>query len=257
MTVMWPGQKNGRIPKHLMVDVGGGKLMQPAAAASWNRMVADAEAATGGTVYIASWQDAYRSIARQIMFWLLHLSGKGNLAARPGFSNHGWGLAADVIYSNAAVRAWMFANAHKYGWLKDPTEDWHWNYVGSLTTTTGNTSVTLTEADNSDMKLATVKYQDGTFHPFLIAAGSYSELGRETLAAWRNGKKKNEGPLGSEYSWSGADWSRVRRSLTELPPAVDASTSGLSAEDISDALADRFDAIPGEVVDEFAERLKD
>jgi len=131
----WPGQKNGRIPKHLMVDVGGGKLMHPAAAVSWKRMVADAEAATGGTVYIASWQDAYRSFARQVMFWLRWLSGKGNLAARPGTSNHGWGLAADVIYSNARVKAWIFANAHRYKWRKDPTEDWHLNFEGSLSIT--------------------------------------------------------------------------------------------------------------------------
>jgi len=38
----------------------------------------------------------YRSYAEQVKLYALYLAGKGNLAAKPGTSNHNKGLAADV-----------------------------------------------------------------------------------------------------------------------------------------------------------------
>ena len=128
----WPGQKNGRIPTSIMVDVGGRKFLHPAAATSWKRLVKACADATKGRVYIAAYQDAYRSYARQVMFWVRYRFQGGNVAARPGTSNHGWGLAVDVTYSNSRVKTWVANNAHRYGWRRDPTESWHWNYEGSL-----------------------------------------------------------------------------------------------------------------------------
>ena len=40
-----------------------------------------------------------------------------------------------------------------------------------------------------------------------------------------------------EFDWSGEDWTRIRKSLTELTPADDASTAGLSLNEIVDATA--------------------
>src|SRR4051794_5010381 len=53
-------------------------------------------------------------------------------AARPGTSNHGWGLAVDVRSPHAA--AWLLRNGLKYGFSHDEGarvgEWWHFRYLG-------------------------------------------------------------------------------------------------------------------------------
>lgn len=69
---------------------------------------------------------AWRSFEQQEHYWNLYMSGKGNLAAVPGTSNHGWGIASDLKYgSNAAIK-WAHANASKFN-LAFPisSENWH------------------------------------------------------------------------------------------------------------------------------------
>jgi LAS superfamily LD-carboxypeptidase LdcB len=61
-----------------------------------------------------------------------------SLAAVPGTSNHGWGLAVDlgcgVQSSRSAQYRWMIANAGRFGWVHpswafhDPFEPWHWEF---------------------------------------------------------------------------------------------------------------------------------
>lgn len=57
------------------------------------------------------------------------------VAAQPGFSNHGWGLAVDLggIKSfTSAEYKWLASNAPRYGWTNDEgrkiSEYWHWVY---------------------------------------------------------------------------------------------------------------------------------
>ena len=51
-----------------------------------------------------------------------------SLAATPGKSNHGWGLAVDLELDDRA-QAWMRENAHNYGFVEDVArEPWHWGY---------------------------------------------------------------------------------------------------------------------------------
>jgi hypothetical protein len=74
---------------------------------------------------------SYRTYAEQEYFWKLYLSGRGARAAKPGTSNHGWGIAVDLPRQDmaAAVRA----VAHEYGWgiaggrlaSDAPSEWWH------------------------------------------------------------------------------------------------------------------------------------
>ncbi len=53
--------------------------------------------------------------------------------ARPGFSNHNDGLAADFTWNGDFVRVstpafdWLSANAPTYGWHNLPSESWHWS----------------------------------------------------------------------------------------------------------------------------------
>ena len=76
---------------------------------------------------------AWRSLERQQYYWDLYKSGRGNPAANPGTSNHGWGIASDLHFSNDSDREWAHQNAKKYGLAfpycndlhSDCVEDWH------------------------------------------------------------------------------------------------------------------------------------
>ena len=53
----------------------------------------------------------------------------GNLAAKPGTSNHGVGLAVDLNSSGAGVYNWLRNNAHAYGFIRTvSSETWHWEH---------------------------------------------------------------------------------------------------------------------------------
>ena len=60
----------------------------------------------------------------------LYVAGRGNLAARPGTSNHGWGTTVDV--PQPAMRAAIDKHGASYGWSKRwsdaPSEWWHIRY---------------------------------------------------------------------------------------------------------------------------------
>ena len=52
----------------------------------------------------------------------------GGLAAVPGTSDHGWGMAVDLSL-DAGAQAWMRLHAGEYGFVEDtPREPWHWGY---------------------------------------------------------------------------------------------------------------------------------
>ncbi len=81
--------------------------------------------------------DSYRSLSSQYS-----LAGrKPGLAARPGTSEHGWGLAVDVCKGpdqpGSARRAWFLENAPAFGWANpdwalpggSKPEPWHWEFV--------------------------------------------------------------------------------------------------------------------------------
>jgi LAS superfamily LD-carboxypeptidase LdcB len=73
-------------------------------------------------------------MAQQRSLYAAYLAGRGNLAARPGYSNHQGGLSVDVAtnssYSSASYR-WLARNARNYGFVNDVRgEPWHWTYRG-------------------------------------------------------------------------------------------------------------------------------
>ncbi|MFC0862710.1 D-alanyl-D-alanine carboxypeptidase family protein [Sphaerimonospora cavernae] len=85
--------------------------------------------------------DSYRSLAeQQSVYWR-----RPGLAATPGKSNHGLGLAVDLCGGVQSFRSvqfnWLEANGKRFGWIhpdwayRSPFEPWHWEYdpeVGSL-----------------------------------------------------------------------------------------------------------------------------
>lgn len=123
---------NGRLPKSALGPItvaanGQQAYLRKDAAKAFNAMNAESEARYGVTLRVASARTAYRPLADQQYFWNLYVSGRGNLAARPGTSNHGLGLAVDL--ATPQMRSIVDKIGAKYGWAKKwsdaPSEWWH------------------------------------------------------------------------------------------------------------------------------------
>jgi hypothetical protein len=81
--------------------------------------------------------DSYRSLGSQISL----ASRKPGLAARPGSSEHGWGLAVDLCdggdVAGTPQHDWLLEHAPDVGWDNPPwarpngskPEAWHWEFV--------------------------------------------------------------------------------------------------------------------------------
>ncbi|MGY1785723.1 D-alanyl-D-alanine carboxypeptidase family protein [Geodermatophilus sp. SYSU D00698] len=132
----WGGYPNGLIPPSALCPIGvGGHSLRCDAAAAWRAMSAAFASAFGQPICIT---DSYRTYAGQVRLY----GEKPALAAVPGTSNHGWGLAVDLCGGidgfGTPQYAWMVANAGRFGWLHptwaDPgngrEEPWHWEYAG-------------------------------------------------------------------------------------------------------------------------------
>lgn len=136
------GHANGELPDDVLVDVGGGQLLVRDAAWSWIDM-RNAAARDGVLLVI---DNAYRSLARQTEIFLARYTRTPNpavspvywngaaywklpgaiTAAVPGQSNHGYGLAVDLLRTDAQV-AWLTDHAHQWGFSGElPEETWHW-----------------------------------------------------------------------------------------------------------------------------------
>lgn len=115
---------NGRLPASDLAPIGGGYYLRKDAAEAFNAMSDEALRVYGVRVTVVA---GYRTLQRQVELWNLYLSGRGNLAARPGTSNHGWGLAVDL--SSPYVRHIVDQIGAKYGfsksWSDAPSEWWH------------------------------------------------------------------------------------------------------------------------------------
>lgn len=121
------GYGNGRIPSTELSPIEGtSQRLWPPAARSFEAMRA-AAAADGVTIGIT---DSYRSYDAQVdVAARKGLYSQGGLAAVPGTSRHGWGMALDLDL-DAAAQTWMRAHGGEYGFVENvPREAWHWEYV--------------------------------------------------------------------------------------------------------------------------------
>ncbi|BAL86555.1 putative D-alanyl-D-alanine carboxypeptidase [Actinoplanes missouriensis 431] len=117
---------NGKIPEEALGQVGNTrhKLWAPAAQ-NLNRMIEDAKR-EGINIGIT---DSYRPYAEQVdLARRKGLYSQGGLAAKPGTSEHGWGMATDLDL-NAKALSWMRQHAKDYGFVENVArESWHWAY---------------------------------------------------------------------------------------------------------------------------------
>ncbi|CAM4782004.1 unnamed protein product [Rotaria magnacalcarata] len=120
--------------------------MTTSTACAFDKMASAAKQA-GVKITVTS---GFRTVARQEYFWNCYQTkacNNGNLAARPGTSNHGRGVALDLNTNcgsqtgakpncgGSGVYQWLKNNGHKYGFKRTvQSEPWHWEYAGASTT---------------------------------------------------------------------------------------------------------------------------
>lgn len=128
---------NGQFPSSAMckLETAPQHMLRPAAAVAFDRMSRAYKEETGSYLCIT---DSYRSLAAQIDV----RKRKPTLAAVPGTSNHGLGLAVDLCggiesFGTPAYQ-WMKQRAPLFGFFHpswaEPTgskpEPWHWEFAG-------------------------------------------------------------------------------------------------------------------------------
>jgi LAS superfamily LD-carboxypeptidase LdcB len=128
---------NGAIPDTALcaATVGGIQSLRCDAAVAFRMMSADYATELGTELCIT---DSYRSRDVQERVYLT----KPTLAAVPGTSNHGWGVAIDLCGGierfDTPEHEWLVSHGPSYGWIH-PTwaaengsrpEPWHFEYAG-------------------------------------------------------------------------------------------------------------------------------
>lgn len=128
--------KNGQLDVGTLVEIRKNLYLKANAAWWFNKMSEDFQKHFGYPIGVT---DAYRTLASQVRL----KKEKGPFAAKPGTSNHGWGVALDLgtrINSfTSAEHKWMVAHGHEYGWVNPAwardnnpgngqQEPWHWEH---------------------------------------------------------------------------------------------------------------------------------
>ncbi|MDY7229875.1 peptidoglycan-binding protein [Hyalangium rubrum] len=118
-------------PRNITVQsVGNGQYLQADAARNFKAM--QAAASRAGVNLSAT--SGFRTMDQQRALYQKYLNGTGNLAAKPGYSNHQNGISMDVGgvggYNTKAYN-WLKNNAANYGFKNDVAgEYWHWTFKG-------------------------------------------------------------------------------------------------------------------------------
>ena len=120
---------NGRFDDSQLAVVPGGRLAKEAAA-NWLALREEGGKKFGIWISPLGDRSSYRTYAEQEHFWAVYQAG-GNLAARPGTSNHGWGNAVDLAHP-PTMRKVVDGLGAPYGWRwgEAPSESWHVTYRG-------------------------------------------------------------------------------------------------------------------------------
>ena len=151
----WGGNQNGKIDLSGLAVIGkqdknhqfykGYYWLRPDAAEAWKRLM-DRANQDGIKLTVTS---AYRSFEHQASIFATAAAG---FAARPGHSNHGWGLAVDIgelfagdhsLSGQAKTRQttlykWLERVGPQFGFFNPPLlrdgrgidEAWHWEWMG-------------------------------------------------------------------------------------------------------------------------------
>lgn len=201
---------NGQLPQSDLAPIAQGQLRKDAAAA-WNAMNVEARK-LGLEIVPTGSKSSYRTFAQQQELYNLYKSGRGNLAAIPGQSNHGWGLAVDL--ATPQMRAMVDRIGAKYGFSKRcsdaQSEWWHIKYDPACNNATWKGAdpgpsgqaapapeATPEPITEDDMITAVVK-KNGAIEVFV------EKQNGQVWHAWQN--KENGGWWGAEKGKRNAGW---------------------------------------------------
>jgi len=126
---------NGKLKDSELTNITGGGRLRHDAADAWNAFARYCKEVHNQNVEV---NDSYRPLGKpgdwranrwtQWAAWERYQAG-GNLAARPGTSNHGLGLALDVPYQTQKLIANYGSNfGFKKQWSDAPSEAWHFKW---------------------------------------------------------------------------------------------------------------------------------
>ena len=131
------GFSNGQIPDAALASLTFSSVkLKPSAAAALELLNVEYAAAFGRPLSVT---DGYRTLAGQVTL----RRSKPTLAAKPGTSNHGWGIAVDlgggVQSCGSAEHRWLDANGPRFGWVhpawakpgRGKTECWHFEWTAA------------------------------------------------------------------------------------------------------------------------------
>jgi D-alanyl-D-alanine carboxypeptidase len=120
--------QNGRLNPDELAPILQGQLAKEAAA-GFNAMNVEARK-RGLELHPTGSMSSYRTYDQQVYLYNEYQAGRGALAAQPGTSNHGWGLAVD--FPTQQMRSMVDAIGAQFGysksWSDAPSEWWHIKY---------------------------------------------------------------------------------------------------------------------------------
>jgi D-alanyl-D-alanine carboxypeptidase len=116
---------NGRAYSIQVIKIGGKRVSKPTGHAFLKLQKAAHTAGVNVTL-----SSGFRTNEEQQYFYNCYRTGRcnnGNLAAKPGYSNHQNGRALDLSTSS-----WLASNAGRFGFKRTvPSEAWHYEFSGS------------------------------------------------------------------------------------------------------------------------------
>lgn len=123
--------ENGRLDESNLTSIGRGHKLRSDAATAYLSMAS--AAANDGISWTIT--DSYRTYEVQVrLAQEKGLYSQGGLAATPGTSKHGWGLAVDLgggaNNNGTPQNNWLRQNAQRFGFYTIPREPWHWEFRG-------------------------------------------------------------------------------------------------------------------------------
>lgn len=120
------GYQGGQRVKVKVTEVGGAEVEVRTAKAF--KVMAKAARKAGVDLSVRS---GFRTHAKQTRLYRQYRRGTGNLAARPGYSQHESGRALDLVVTHEQTYHWLMAHANEFGFHRTVRgEPWHWEYLG-------------------------------------------------------------------------------------------------------------------------------
>ncbi|HEY4220539.1 MAG TPA: D-alanyl-D-alanine carboxypeptidase family protein [Myxococcota bacterium] len=165
-----------------------------------------AAASAGVSLRIVS---GFRTMAEQTYLYGCYVHGNcnnGNLAAKPGYSNHQSGHALDLNTSDSGVATWLSHHAASFGFARTvPSEAWHYEWWGSASDYPGPCGATPSTPPASCDALGgsggVIDNGDGCFSP-----GGPSQYLRDVESEGNGGDLLWTGATSNASAVNFADW---------------------------------------------------